>query len=289
MHRSLSMGVPAPMHAGAAGGRWEPDDISGFFTRREWFYNPLTSSTVKVLAEHNGKAVERYVAVLSLGPLPDITWPESGRDPWMLASDKLGFPVEWSMAGAMLDPKDLTAAIEFEQNRAAGISSHYAEHNLIPPPAVERAIEGATLNLDEVTEGDTRTAVRFLGPIRLATYAASEAECLEQARALVDAYGERMNFELAHPRGQAQLLREFVPGRAVVDGRATSGGCRRSTWPRRCRTWTPRWVRRPGPTWRTGSARPGGRCGSTRTTARRRCSSRACSPSPPSRAAASPC
>ena len=206
------MGVPAPMHAGAAGGRWEPDDISGFFTRREWFYNPLTSSTVKVMAEHHGRTVERYVAVLSLGPLPDITWPESGRDPWMLVSDKLGFPVEWSMAGAMLDPKELTSAIEFEQNRAAGISAHYNEHNLIPPPAVERAIEGATLNLDEVAEGDTRTAVRFLGPIRLATYAATEAECLEQARALVDAYGERLNFELAHPRGQAQLLREFVPG-----------------------------------------------------------------------------
>ena len=40
MHRSLSMGVPAPMHAGAAGGRWEPDDISGFFTRRRVVLQP---------------------------------------------------------------------------------------------------------------------------------------------------------------------------------------------------------------------------------------------------------
>ena len=100
---------------------------------------------MKVLAEHNGKdggalrrgAVARPAAghhLAGVGPGPvDAGQPTSS-----------GFPVEWSMAGAMLDPKDLTAAIEFEQNRAAGISSHYAEHSLIPPPAVERAIEGAT-------------------------------------------------------------------------------------------------------------------------------------------------
>ena len=212
MHRSLSMGVPAPMHAGVAGGRWEPDDIAGFFSRREWVYEPLTGSTVKVVAEHQGRTVERHVAVLSVGPMPDITWPESGRDPWMLAADKLGFPVEWSMAGAMLSPKVLAPTVEFEQKRAAGIASHYDEHRLIPPPAVNRSILAATENLDEVTEGDTRTAVRFLGPVRVATYANTEAACLEQARALVDSYGQRLNVELAHPRGQAQLLREFVPG-----------------------------------------------------------------------------
>lgn len=212
MHRSLSMGVPAPMHAGVGGGRWEPDDIAGFYARRDWFFDPLTGSTVKVVAEHQGEAVERHVAVLSVGPQPEITWPESGRDPWMLAADKLGFPVEWSMAGMMLDPAALAPAIEFEQKRAAGIASHYAEHDLTPPPAVGRAINAATENLDEVTEGDTRTSVRFMGPVRVATYAASEGQCLEQARALVDAYGQRLNFELAHPRGQAQLLREFIPG-----------------------------------------------------------------------------
>lgn len=212
MHRSLSMGVPAPMHAGVGGDRWEPDDVAGFFARREWIYEPLTGSTVKVIAEHHGQTVERHVAVLSVGPMPDITWPESGKDPWMLVADKLGFPVEWSLAGAMLTKKQLAPAVEYEQNRASAIAAHYAEHGLVPPPAVGRAITGATENLDEVTEGDGRSSVRFRGPVRLATYAATEAQCLEQARALVDAYGDRANFDLAQPRGQAQLLREFVPG-----------------------------------------------------------------------------
>lgn len=210
-HRSLSMGVPAPMHAGVGGGRWEPDDIAGFFARREWRYSPL-GSTVRVVAEINGRAVERYVAVMTLAPMPDITWPENGRDPWMLAADKLGFPVEWSLSGAMLEPKSLERVIEFEHNRASGIAKHYAEHDLTPPPAVGRAIAASTANLDEVTEGDARAAVRYLGPVRVATYAATEAECLEQARKLVDSYGERHNIEVAHPRGQAQMLREFIPG-----------------------------------------------------------------------------
>ena len=143
MHRSLSMGVPAPMHAGAGGGRWEPDDISGFFTRREWIYNPLTSSTVKWWPSTTARSWSATSPCCRSVRRRTSPGRESGRDPWMLTSDKLGFPVV--VAGRdMLDPKELTAAIEFEQNRAAGISSHYAEHNLIPPPAVERAIEGAT-------------------------------------------------------------------------------------------------------------------------------------------------
>ena len=124
---------------------------------------------MKVLAEHNGKVVERYVGAVAgsaaghhlagVGPGPVDAGIRQARVPGGVVG-----------GGDML-PQGSDAAIEFEQNRAAGISSHY-EHNLIPPPAVERAIEG-DLNLDEVTEGDTRTAVRFLGPIRLATYAAS--------------------------------------------------------------------------------------------------------------------
>ena len=289
MHRSLSMGVPAPMHAGVGGELWEPDDVAGFFSRREWIYEPLTGSTVKVIAEHHGQTVERHVAVLSVGPMPDLSWPESGKDPWMLVADKLGFPVEWSLAGAMLTKKQLAPAVEFEQNRASSIAAHYAEHGLVPPPAVGRAIAGATENLDEVTEGDSRASVRFRGPVRLATYAVTEAQCLEQARALVDAYGDRANFDLAHPRGQAQLLREFVPGEpwstvgyqrripATLHGGGDAARQLRGRHPDRARISPTA----PGP--------PAGRCGWTCTTGWRSCSSPGSSPSPPNPARARAC
>ena len=210
MHRSLSMGVPAPMHAGAGGGRWEPDDISGFFTRREWIYNPLTSSTVKVLAEHNGKVVERYVAVLSLGPLPGHHLAGERPGPWMLTSDKLGFPVEWSMAGTMLDPKELTRR---SSSNRIGRRHLVALRRAQPDPATgggtgDRGRDPQPGRGDRGRHPDRGPVPR---PIRLATYAASEAERLEQARALVDSYGERLN-RAGPPRGQAQLLREFVPG-----------------------------------------------------------------------------
>ncbi len=165
--------------------------------------------------------------------------------------------MEWSLAGAMLTKKQLAPAVEYEQNRASAIAAHYAEHGLVPPPAVGRAIIGATENLDEVTEGDGRSSVRFRGPVRLATYAATEAECLEQARALVDAYGDRANFDLAQParagaaaagvRARGTVVERGLP---AADPRPVPGGgdaARRA----------PRSARRPVPISRygTGSAR----------------------------------
>jgi hypothetical protein len=210
-HRSLSMGVPAPVHAGVGGDRWEVDDLAEFTERRVWLSEPYGSS-VRVVSEIKGAQVSRAVAVLTMGVMPDRTWPEDGRDPWMLTSNRLGFPVEWSLSGTLLSARTLTGAIEFEQNRAQGISSHYHEHQMTPPPSVERAIRAAAANLDEVTEGDSRTSARFMGTVRLAVYGSTEDEALKRARDLVDLYGERLNMPLQHTRGQARALREFIPG-----------------------------------------------------------------------------
>lgn len=211
MHRSCAPGVPAPVHAGAAGRSWYPDDILAFTDPVEWHHSPL-GRTVEVVADYAGNRVRRHVAVVSMGRMPARNFPEDGHDPWMLAAEKLPFPVEWSVSGRVLKQTELAETSEFEQNRAVNIAAHYAEHAELLPPAVDRAIAESRETHDQVTEGDARDGVRFLGPIRAAVYAPTEDECMARVRKLIDFYGEKHRIELVHTKGQAAKLREFIPG-----------------------------------------------------------------------------
>ena len=214
-HRSLSIGTPVPAAAGLGGSRWEPGQLAAAVERCAWTAEPF-GTTVTVHTERQGQAVERHVAVVSLGSMPDQTWPDNGREPWMLALDTLPFGVEWSLNGTLLRPSVLEGTLAREQLRAEAIRRHYHEHKLTPPPAVDRAIHAATSNLDEVTEGDLRAAARFLGTIRVATFADTRQQAVEQAAQVVVRFGERFHIEAAHVLGQPAQLREFIPGEARV-------------------------------------------------------------------------
>ncbi|NDL60963.1 ATP-binding protein [Phytoactinopolyspora mesophila] len=211
MYRSVGMGMPVPTQAGMAGKVWESDDLLAFTDPVNWFYRPW-SPTIRVAGTIAGREIVRHVAVLTVGRMADRRFPEDGGPPWMLETDRLDFPVEWSLSGLLVPPRELTRTVEYERNRAQGIESHYAEHAEEPPPAVARAIEQATQTYDEVTEGDSRVAVRFAGPIRLAVHAPSRDEALSRVRRVIDQYGDRLRIEIAHPQGQHELLREFIPG-----------------------------------------------------------------------------
>ncbi len=214
-HRSLSMGVPVPATAGVGGARWEPSELAAVTERCVWTAVPF-GTTVQVHTERRGVSVDRHVAVVSVGSMPDQTWPENGREPWMLALDSLPFGVEWSVNGVLLRPKVLEPTIAREQQRAEGIRRHYQDHRLTPPPAVHRAIQAATSNLDQVTEGDLRSSGRFAGTIRVATFADSHDQVVEQAAQIVARFGERFHIEAAHVLGQPAQLKEFVPGEPRV-------------------------------------------------------------------------
>lgn len=214
MHRSCSLGmpVPVPAHAGIAGAEWEAEDLYAFTDPVTWYATPL-GKTVRLVGERAGEQpIERHVAVVTLGRMPKRDFPEDGVDPWMLATDRLAVPVEWCASGYLIPPSELTSTVEFERNRAENIRKHYEEHEELPPPAVDRGIGEAVATYDEVTEGDARTAIRFAGPIRAAVWGSTEEECLQHARTLLDRYGESYRIEVAHPPGQVELLREFIPG-----------------------------------------------------------------------------
>jgi len=210
-HRSLSMGVPSPRYAAVGVDGWAPDDMAAFTHRRLWTANRF-GSTVRVTSEAAGTTVDRYVAVVSMAAVPDLTWPDGGRDPWLVVGDRLGIPLEWSINGMLVKPGSLADVVQGEQWRAEGIARHYLDHRETPPASVARAIATAHQNLDALTEGDPRMEARFVGTIRAATWADTETEAVAQAARLVDEYGEKCRMELVHTRDQASILREFVPG-----------------------------------------------------------------------------
>lgn len=210
-HRSIAMGMPVQLPVSPVQPIWETDDLYAFSDPVDWVYKPM-GSTVKIQAKIAGREVTRYVAVVSVGRMPDRMFPEDGRSPWMLATSRLAYPVEWSVTGVLLGADTLTSVADYERRRAQGIKKHYEDHDEMPPPAVDRAISQAVLSYDEITEGDNRTAVRFQGPIRAAVFADTEERCLERVRDLIAVYGRDHHIELVHGSGQAQLLREFIPG-----------------------------------------------------------------------------
>lgn len=212
-HRSLSMGIPAPSNAGVGAQRWI--ELGEFTDRRAWLARPFGSS-VEVVGESDAATTRRHVVVLSMGVMPDQTWPERGRDAWMMASDRLGFPVEWSLNGHLVRGSQLESTVVYEANRAKAIREHYAEHAMDPPPSVERAIEAAVNTVDEVTEGTNRVGPRFLGTVRAAVYGASEDEAISRARKLTLLYKDSLHMPLSKTLDQARALREFVPGEPRV-------------------------------------------------------------------------
>ncbi|MGL5809952.1 MAG: ATP-binding protein [Nocardioides sp.] len=236
MHRSIAVGMPVqvgprldaselirsfeddPRDGGGAGSAaygpgavWESDDLYAFTDPVDWIYSPM-GPTVRVEAKIRGQLITRHVAVLSIGRMPDRRFPEDGRSPWMLATARLGYPVEWCASGILSTMAGAIPKADYDRQRAVGIRKHYDEHEELPPPAVARAIDQSVQTYDEVTEGEPRDAVRFEGPIRAAVYGETEAECLKRVRNLIDVYGDVHRIEVVHGGGQRAMLRELIPG-----------------------------------------------------------------------------
>lgn len=222
VHRSVGVGCPSPTLPGFDW--WDEDQTRAFGGLVSWESSP-TGRAVKVTAERDGRIVERWVSVLTMGRIEDRRFPEDGRVPWLAHVDGVldpvsGLPVEVevSASGRVVSGRDATEKASRWLMRGRNIRKHYGEHGEEPPPTVDRVIAHATDVYDEVTEGPTDVAARWHGVIRFAVHADSEDEACRLGRVVRDTYEKDQKMWVEHPGGpgepgvQAELLAEFNPG-----------------------------------------------------------------------------
>ncbi|MGP4015951.1 ATP-binding protein [Saccharopolyspora sp. 5N708] len=216
MHRSCSLGLPAPRNLPAVpGAPWEPEDLASFTDASDMHQDPY-SPTVTVRGRTGSNAgVTRHLAVLTVGQSHGLQIPEID-DPWMQHSDRLPAPVEWSARIYVRRPEDVGGELQRQMNKVRSQVRHYTEeHGLEPPTSLARQA-GRVLEVDdEMTSGFTALATRVKSWWRLAVSGPTERDALRLAQQILDLYKPKVAIE--HPEAQYAMAREFIPGEPLAN------------------------------------------------------------------------
>ncbi|MBK0868420.1 MULTISPECIES: ATP-binding protein [unclassified Saccharopolyspora] len=217
MHRSCSLGLPAPRNMPAVpGAAWEPEDLASFTDAADLHQEPYApTATVRGRTGSNA-GVSRHVAVLTVGQTHGLQVPEVD-DPWLQHSDRLPAPVEWSARIYVRRPEDVGGELQRQMNKVRSQVRHYTEeHGLEPPTSLSRQA-GRVLEIDdEMTTGFTALATRVRSWWRLAVSGPTERDALKLAQQILDLYKPKVAIE--HPEAQYAMAREFIPGEQLASG-----------------------------------------------------------------------
>nr|WP_308258485.1 ATP-binding protein [Saccharothrix obliqua] len=211
MHRSCSLGLPAPRNLPAVpGAPWEPEDLASFTDAADFHQEPY-APTVTVRGRTGSNAgIKRHVAVLTVGLMHGLQIPEVD-DPWVQRSDRLPAAVEWSARIYVRRPEEVSGELTRQMNKVRSQVRHYTdEHELEPPQSLARQASRVLEIDDEMTSGFTALGTRVRSWWRLAVSGPTEREALRLAQALLDLYKPKVAIE--HPEAQYAIAREFIPG-----------------------------------------------------------------------------
>lgn len=217
MHRSCSLGLPAPRNLPAApGAAWEPEDLASFTDAADFHAEPYAPTlTVRGRTGSNAGTV-RHVAVLTVGQMHGLQIPEID-DPWMQRADRLPAGVEWSARIYVRRPEEVAGELQRQMNKVRSQVRHYTdEHELEPPQSLARQAARVLEIDDEMTSGFTALATRVRSWWRLAVSGPTERDALRLAQQLLDLYKPKVAIE--HPEAQYALAREFIPGEPLSSG-----------------------------------------------------------------------
>lgn len=211
MHRSCSLGLPAPRNLPAVPGvAWQPEDLASFTDAADMYQEPYAPTvTVRGRTGSNAGAT-RHVAVLTVGLMHGLRIPEVD-DPWVQRSDRLAGAVEWSARIYVRRPEDVAGELGRQMSKVRSQVRHYTdEHELEPPQSLARQAVRVLEIDDEMTTGFTALATRVRSWWRLAVSGPTERDALRLAQQLLELYKPKIAIE--HPEAQYALAREFIPG-----------------------------------------------------------------------------
>lgn len=215
MHRSCSLGLPAPRNLPAVpAANWEPEDLASFTDAADMHQEPY-SPTVTVRGRTGSNAgITRHVAVLTVGQTHGLQIPEVD-DPWVQHSDRLPAPVEWSARIYVRRPEDVGHELQRQMNKVRSQVRHYTEeHGLEPPTSLARQASRVLEIDDDMTTGFTALATRVRSWWRLAVSGPTERDALRLAQQILDLYKPKVAIE--HPEAQYAMAREFIPGEQLA-------------------------------------------------------------------------
>ncbi|WP_407652579.1 ATP-binding protein [Amycolatopsis cynarae] len=211
MHRSCSLGLPAPRNLPAVpGSAWEPEDLASFTDAADFHAEPYAPTLTVRGRTGSNAGVKRHVAVLTVGQMHGLQIPEVD-DPWVQHADRLPAAVEWSARIYVRRPEEVAGELQRQMNKVRSQVKHYTdEHELEPPQSLARQASRVLEIDDEMTSGFTALATRVRSWWRLAVSGPTEREALRLAQQLLDLYKPKIAIE--HPEAQYALAREFIPG-----------------------------------------------------------------------------
>ncbi|MGB3438768.1 MAG: ATP-binding protein [Actinophytocola sp.] len=214
MHRSCSLGLPAPRNLPAVpGAAWEPEDLASFTDAADFHQEPY-SPTVTVRGRTGSNAgMTRHVVVLTVGQMHGLQIPDID-DPWVQHSDRLAASVEWSARIYVRRPEEVSGELQRQMNKVRSQVRHYTdEHELEPPQSLARQASRVLEIDDEMTSGFTALATRVRSWWRLSVSGTTERDALRLAQQVLELYKPKVAIE--HPEAQYALAREFIPGESL--------------------------------------------------------------------------
>lgn len=215
LHRSVCLGLPAPLTLPAADGRWGDEDLAGLTDNVRWSCQPY-DRTVKITAVVNGQTVTRHVAVVSMSTTVDPLHIPEEFEPWMQRSDRLGVPVEWVATVKPLPPQVTIGRMRQTAARIRSQVEHYVdEHHQKPPTDLARQDKRSSEVEDEMRHGTGGLNVRADLWARAAVSGDTEEEALDNAQQLAAEYYPQIL--LVGGFDQHGRAREFIPGEPLAD------------------------------------------------------------------------